>query len=139
MLKAGISHLGFGIGLVLLLGCGAAEQTDSGPGAPPESSGLTDFDPAVNVCPHFEGSLILPQTVLEGEYAFIAVRATDPDADDLSLTYRWSAPSGEFSSPLEPTTEYRCAVGGVQPLTVVASDLRSCDVELQLDITCIFE
>ena len=122
----------------LLSGCGSADQTRAARDeeATPE---LVDFSPAINVCPRFEGSLILPQSIPHAGAAFIAVRAVDPDADDLTLTFAWSATSGDFSAPERPVTEYRCADDGDQALTIVTRDASNCDRALHLDVTCLSE
>lgn len=90
-----------------------------------------------NVCPIFEASFVLPKLVLADTAAFVAVRATDPDADDLRLTYDWSATAGEFSEPTMPVTEYRCVEPGEQVLTAVATDLGDCGVAIHIDVTCV--
>lgn len=117
-------------------GCGAADGT---PTAPDDDDGPTSvaFTHDANTCPLFEGSLVLPRAILAGENALVAVRAVDPDADDLTLKYHWSAATGEFTEPTLPITEYRCSERGPQLLTVVASDQRDCDVQLQLDVLCV--
>lgn len=123
---------------VLLLGCGSADQTRAAR-SDDEDNKLVDISPGLNLCPRFEGSIILPQTIPVAGTAFIAVRATDPDADDLDLKYAWSATSGEFSEPSESVTEYTCGEPGEQSLTVTALDAADCDVELHLDVTCLSE
>jgi hypothetical protein len=119
----------------LLLGCGAGDQTR----AARDDSGDTKLvyaHPTINICPHFEGSFILPQSIPLDTSAFIAVRAVKPDSN-VELTYRWSATSGEFTAPTRPTTEYRCGDLGDQTLTVVAVDEADCEVPLHLDVTCL--
>lgn len=119
--------------LVLLQACGAADQVrterDEAPEAPMAAV-------RTNVCPIFEASFVLPQLVPADASAFVAVRATDPDADDLRLTYDWSATAGEFSEPTLPLTEYRCLEPGDQVLTAIATDLGDCGVAIHIDVTC---
>ena len=122
----------------LLLGCGAADQTKAAR-SDDEENKLVDVTPGLNLCPRFEGSIILPQSIPVDGTAFIAVRAVDPDADDLDLAYSWSASAGEFSKPDESVTDYRCGEPGDQVLTVNARDTSDCDTELHLDVTCLSE
>jgi hypothetical protein len=124
---------------LLLLACGSGDGSrdarDEQDGPPPVPLTMVD----INVCPLFLGSLVVPQQLLPGEAALVAVRASDPDDDDRRLTYSWSASSGEFAEPGLPITEYRCAELGEQKLTVHTKDQWDCDAELHLDVTCMPE
>jgi hypothetical protein len=80
------------IGAVAAFGCGSGEQTD--PSGASSTQPFVQVDPTVNVCPVFSGSLVIPLDIGPGVNAEIAVRASDPDGNDASLVYDWSAPSG---------------------------------------------
>jgi hypothetical protein len=118
-----------------LLGCGAADQTRSA--RDDDESMLVNVNPRINICPHFEGAFILPQSIPRSTSAFIAVRTVDPDGNELDLAYEWSAGSGAFTAPDRPTTDYTCEAEGDQTLTLVATDVDSCDAWLHLDVTCL--
>ena len=119
----------------VFLGCGAADQTRTAQGD--DADMLVSVNPRINVCPHFEGSFILPQSIPIDSASFIAVRAVDPDGTDDELAYAWSADSGAFTAPERATTEYRCAAQGNQTLTLVATDADQCDAWLHIDVTCL--
>ena len=124
-----------GIGAAALFACGSGEQTQ--PSQMSEPQPITQVDPTVNVCPLFGGSLIIPLDIGPAVSSQIAVRATDPDGDDAALVYDWSASSGTFSRPDQPTTAYRCSALGAQALRVRARDPRGCFNSLVLNVNCI--
>lgn len=139
-------RVGSVVGLLLALAsCGSGDQThavreEPPPEEPPAEPELVDFLATVNLCPRFLGSIITPRELGLDEVAYAAVRAEDPDDDDRKLVYVWSASSGEVSEPREDGfVEYRCGEAGEQVLTVVATDLRGCDVSLEVDVTCFAE
>ena len=117
------------------VGCGAAEQTRTTQEDDP--SMLVEVNPRINICPHFEGSFILPQSIPLDSSSFIAVRTVDPDGSASDLSFAWYAESGVFSAPARPTTEYRCVAQGEQTLTLVATDADLCDAWLHIDVTCL--
>ncbi|HYQ14414.1 MAG TPA: hypothetical protein VEQ58_01610 [Polyangiaceae bacterium] len=122
----------------LLVGCGAGDSTRAE--RPAQSvADPVGVTPQINACPLFEASLVLPQAIPFDSAAVIAVRAADPDADDLDLSYSWTATSGRFSEADNAVTEYRCDELGDQALTVTARDAAKCDVDLHIDVTCLSE
>jgi hypothetical protein len=117
------------------LDCGTGEHVDV-----PETSSVdasTGISSGVNLCPYFQGSLILPQQLRPRESASITVRATDPDAADSQLVFSWSAASGTFSADDKPVTNYECSKLGTLPLTVTATDRQGCSIGLTLSVDCI--
>ena len=122
------------LALPLLLGCGSADQTRA---VPPPDDSLLNVTENVNLCPHFEGSLILPQTIPPGVLAIVVVRAVDPDGNDAALTYDWSLTAGAFSETLGPSTKYSCTDLGPQVLTVVTKDAHDCHVSLDIGVSCL--
>jgi hypothetical protein len=124
------------VAFVLLPGCGAADQSHAArDDEPPKPVAGVQ----TNVCPIFEASFVLPKLVLADAPAFVAVRATDPDADDQRITYQWTATAGTFSEPTLPVTEYRCDELGDQVLTAIASDATNCGVAIHINVTCVAE
>jgi hypothetical protein len=124
------------LALLLLQGCGAGDQTQVAMDDEPEwqSAGIE-----TNVCPIFEASFVSPKLVGADAPAFVAVRATDPDADDQRITYAWTATAGSFSEPTLPETEYRCHELGDQVLTAIARDASNCGVAIHINVTCVAE
>src|SRR4051812_13625428 len=122
--------------VILLQGCGAGDQTHAVRDDPPK---WQSADIETNVCPVFEASFVSPKLVRAEAPAFVAVRATDPDADDQRITYAWTATAGTFSEPALPATEYRCDELGDQVLTAVASDASDCGVAIHINVTCVAE
>jgi hypothetical protein len=125
------------VSVACLLGCGSADETRTV--KPDDEAHTLEFTPTLNLCPHFEGSFILPQTIAPGAVALLGVRAVDPDGDDLAISYGWSALSGAFTKPDRPVTEYSCDALGDQPLNVTATDSANCDATLQVSVTCLSE
>jgi hypothetical protein len=120
--------------LVSLCGCSSTDR--SGQAAEPDGQ-LLNVDQDFNVCPEFQGSIVLPQTIPLAQQAFVAVRAIDPDGDDSSLTYAWSATSGMLSDPTRAATHYDCRSAGAQILSVVTEDARNCHARLDIAVTCL--
>lgn len=116
-----------------LFGCGSGEQVSGAPSGEP----FTTVDPTINVCPHFAASLVIPLDIAPTVAAQIVVRATDPDGNSAGLVYDWSASSGTFSKPDQPTTTYRCSELGPQALHVSARDEQGCAGILALNVNCI--
>lgn len=134
--KLAWSFLVFAVGLCALA-CGSGEQAPAPEPEPAASADPTEVQSGVNVCPRFDGSLVMPQRIAPNEPSVITVSATDPDAPDSLLVFSWSAPSGTFSSNDKPVTIYRCTRVGAEQLTVVARDRRGCTTELKIDVECV--
>ena len=117
-------------------GCGSPQQVDTTQ-ADPQT--FVEIIPAINVCPVFDRSLIIPVDISPSVAAEVVVKATDPDGNDATLSYSWAASSGSFSKPDRPTTTYRCAELGPQVLNVTAEDVRGCRSQLALAVKCIPE
>jgi outer membrane protein OmpA-like peptidoglycan-associated protein len=83
------------------------------PPAPPPNRAPT-FDSGINCGP--------PCTVESGQSIALSAPARDPDGD--TLTYRWTAPVGTFSTPAAPTTRWTAPADfeGTVPLTVTVND-----------------
>ena len=80
--------------------------------------------PPPNANPVFSANATCdPGTIGPGQVTKCSATATDPDGNP--VTYRWSAPSGTFSSPTDQNTTWTAPpqVGNV-PLTVTATDSR---------------
>jgi hypothetical protein len=120
-----------------VFGCGASPQVDTPQST--DSKPLVAFDPEINVCPVFEGMLVIPLDIPPNVPAQIIVKVTDPDGIDAALTYEWSAPSGNFSDPKSPITAYRCAELGPQALRVTAEDVVGCGRSTELNVSCVAE
>lgn len=116
------------------LGCGAADSTRVSSEEPQEVD--AEITPTINACPTFAFAFVLPKFIRHDETAVALVQGTDLDSDDLELSYAWSATSGEFSDPTEPTTDYHCAASGPQQLFVMASDGEGCEATLSMDVDC---
>ncbi|HEX2670355.1 MAG TPA: hypothetical protein VHM25_05755 [Polyangiaceae bacterium] len=115
--------------------CGAADRAPTP--EPIASADPTEVQSGVNVCPRFDGSLVMPQRIAPNEASVITVSATDPDAPDSLLVFSWSAASGTFSASDKPVTVYHCTRVGAEQLTVVARDRRGCTTELTIDVECV--
>lgn len=116
-----------------LLSCGAADSTRAvRADAAPEAA----VDSTINACPNIAFSMVLPQRIRSGEIAVVTAFATDPDSEDGTLQYVWSATSGDFAAPADSLTEYRCAEAGPQVLRVTTSDPDGCENNVDLDVTC---
>ena len=123
------------VGALCVLACGSGEHTQVPPSVDADAG--TSISSGVNVCPYFEDSLVLPQRIAPRESAFIAVRATDPDAADSQLVFRWSATSGTFSAGDKPVTNYSCLKLGAEQLTVTVTDRQGCSSDLTIGVQCI--
>jgi hypothetical protein len=134
--KLARSMLAFAIGLCALA-CSSGEHPSEREPEPAASADPTEVQSGVNVCPRFDGSLVMPQRIAPNEAAVITVSATDPDAPDSLLTFAWSAPSGSFTASDKPVTIYRCTRVGAEQLSVVARDRRGCTTELKIDVECV--
>ena len=115
--------------------CGAGDRAPTP--EPAASADPTEVQSGINVCPRFDGSIVMPQRIAPNEASVITVSATDPDAPDSLLAFSWSAPSGTFSSSDKPVTIFHCTRVGAEQLTVVARDRRGCTAELQIDVECV--
>jgi hypothetical protein len=118
-----------------VIGCGGAEHQKIPPVAEAEAG--TQVASGVNVCPRFEGSLILPQRIRPGETAVVAVRVSDPDAADSQLVFAWTATSGTFSASDSSVTNYDCSEIGSEQLTFSAVDRQGCSSSLTIAVECI--
>lgn len=134
-------RFGYGSGLVavaglLILACGGAEHNRV---PEPIEAGAepAKVSSEINICPRFEGSLVMPKRIGPDESSVIAVSATDPDAPDSLLIFDWNAPSGSFSENGKSVTSYRCAEIGSQRLTVTAEDRWGCVGTLTIDVECL--
>jgi len=118
-----------------VLACGTADHVT----VPPASDGDagTSVASAVNLCPRFDGSLVLPQHILPTQSAMLAVMASDPDGADSQLVFAWSAPSGVFSERDKPVTNYKCSKLGQEQLTITAADHQGCSSTLTIGVVCI--
>jgi hypothetical protein len=121
--------------VLCVLACGSGEHTQVPPSVDADAG--TSISSAVNVCPYFEDSLILPQRIPPRESALVAVRATDPDAADSLLAFRWSATSGTFSVSDKPVTNYSCLKLGAAQLTVTVTDRQGCSSDLTIGVQCV--
>jgi hypothetical protein len=119
------------------LACGTAQHTEVPPVAETNADAGTSVSSAVNVCPFFRDSRLLPQRVPSGQSASIVVHATDPDAPDSLLSFRWDATSGTFSPDDEPVTNYRCSKVGAEQLNVTVTDQQGCSAGLTLGVECL--
>jgi len=131
-------QLSFGIAsCAALLGCGAGDHTES----PSAADGVVQFQvsPDVNECPAFIQSLVIPQAIRPRFSAEAAVVVTDPDGPDSALEYTWSASSGSFTDPKQPTTRYGCEARGPQLLKLIAVDRPGCEARLTLRVDCLDE
>jgi hypothetical protein len=120
---------------LFVIGCGGAEHQRLPPAAETEAG--TQVASGVNVCPRFEGSLILPQRIGPGETAVVAVRVSDPDAADSQLAFAWTATSGTFSASDESVTDYTCSEIGKEQLTFTAVDRPGCSSSLTITVECV--
>ena len=118
-----------------LLGCGAAEPGTTP--APGDGDTHLQIAPTYNLCPRFAQSLVIPQAIKPRMVAEVVVIATDPDGLDSALAYDWSASSGSFTDPKQPTTGYGCVERGRQVLRLDASDALGCRAALNLEVTCL--
>jgi hypothetical protein len=122
------SVLGYGF-----FSCGAADSVKALPPEPPPQAGIQT---KINACPSFAFSMILPKRIRTGEVATALAFAVDPDSDDVTLRYAWSATSGDFAAPGDSLTEYTCRESGPQVLRVTTSDPDGCESNVDLDVTC---
>jgi hypothetical protein len=115
--------------------CGAGDQTV----VPEASAGGEGAEVAsgVNVCPQFEGSLVMPQRIHPEQASVIAVRASDPDAADSQLVFAWTATGGTLNPSDKSVTVYHCAQPGQEQLTVTATDRQGCVSDLTIAVECI--
>ena len=119
-----------------LFGCGSADHVLVPSQQEPDAS-RADVSSAVNVCPVFGGSLVMPQRIRPNESSSITVRVTDPDAPSAQLVFQWSAPSGSFSASDESVTTYRCGELGSIVLTMTARDRVGCVSQQRIDVECV--
>lgn len=73
-------------------------------------------------CPILTSWMASPlQTSAPNGLIDVSAAATDADTGE-TLTYAWTASAGSFTDPTMPTTQYKCAVVGMQTLTVTVTD-----------------
>jgi hypothetical protein len=118
-----------------VLACGTADHATVPPA--PEGDASASVASVVNLCPRFDGSLVLPQHIPPMQSAMLAVTATDPDGADSELVFAWSAPSGVFSDRDKPVTNYNCSELGQEQLTITAADHQGCSSTLTIGVVCI--
>lgn len=123
-------------GAAACFACSAADETRRVPDEGPEAQ-LLNVAQDFNVCPHFEGSLVLPQTIAPGQQAVIGVRGVDPDGEDAALTYDWSVTSGELMETGHGYAKYSCDETGPQIVSIVTTDARDCHVQLDIAVNCL--
>jgi len=117
----------------VFLSCGTADTVTAVQDEPPPKAGI---ETKINSCPSFAFSMVLPKKIRAGEVATALAFAVDPDSDDVTLRYAWSATSGDFAAPADSLTEYTCAESGPQVLRVTTSDPDGCESNVDLDVTC---
>lgn len=120
---------------LVLVACGSADHSEQE--RPASGSPVLNVEQGFNICPQFQGSLVLPQTIAPRERAIVAVIVSDPDGDDAKLSYVWTASSGSLDAPDSSQTGYVCDDTGAQVLHVVAEDARGCHVALDITVTCL--
>jgi hypothetical protein len=123
-------------GTTACLSCSASDQSKAKPEEEPEDQ-ILNVAQNFNVCPRFEGSIVLPQTIAPGQEAVIVVRAVDPDGDDRALSYGWSVTSGELSETVGGSTKYLCDELGPQIVSIVTTDAPGCHVQLDIAVNCL--
>ncbi|HEY0467793.1 MAG TPA: hypothetical protein VGC79_26510 [Polyangiaceae bacterium] len=116
--------------------CGAGDQADVTEVMNGDDAGA-EVASGINVCPHFEGSLVMPQRIRPNEPSVIAVGATDPDASDSQLVFAWTGTAGTFDPSDKSVTIYRCTRLGSELLTVTATDRKGCVSSLKIAVECI--
>lgn len=87
-----------------------------------------------NFCPEIVFYAVTPASARVGETVWASVDAVDYDDDP--MTYAWSSPSGEWSSPGQSSTEFTCTALGVVPLTITVDDGRGCPATEVIPLTC---
>jgi len=120
---------------VTLAACGSADSTSAAreERQKPQEARIAS---AINSCPTFQFSLILPEVIHEGEIANVVAFASDPGSGESSIRYEWSATSGEFDTPHDPSSQYTCSDSGPQVLSVTASDREGCEMRQDFSILC---
>lgn len=99
---------------------------DAEAGAPVSINVTGDHCPTV-------GAAASPPSAVVGQSLSISAQGVDEDGD--SLSYRWTASSGTFSSPDSSMGRYTCEQAGEQILTIAVSDGR-CSADSVLPVTC---
>ena len=94
------------------------------PPRPAPSPAAAPAEPPANRPPAFTtAAQCNPCTVEAGKTTALTATASDPDSD--TIRYRWSAPTGTFSTTGEPNTTWTAPEQeGTVPLTVTAEDSR---------------
>lgn len=118
------------------LACSASDESKKVPEDEPDAQELNvaqDF----NICPHFEGSIVLPQTIAPAQEAVIVVRAVDPDGDDAKLSYAWSVSAGVLTETVGGSAKYLCNETGPQIVSIVTTDARNCHAQLDIAVNCL--
>jgi hypothetical protein len=112
--------------------CGSADSTRAVREEPQEAR----VHSAINSCPTFQFSLILPETIHEGEVASVVALASDHGSGGSSIRYQWSATSGRFDTPNDSSSQYTCTDAGPQVLSVTASDQDGCEKRQDFSVVC---
>jgi peptidoglycan-associated lipoprotein len=94
------------------------------PAPPPPPPPVAAAEPPANRPPTFTtAAQCNPCTVEAGKSTALTATASDPDSD--TVRYRWSGPTGTFSTTGEPNTTWTAPdQEGTVPLTVTAEDSR---------------
>lgn len=103
-------------------------------GGAPGDTGDVVVDGDVNHCPAGT-TTVSPLEAPVGGTIGLSTEASDHDGD--TVTYRWSAATGDFADPTAAATTYTCAVPGTTTLTLTLDDGFSCDVTRDVDVTCV--
>jgi len=113
-------------------GVDAGECMDAGDGG---RCGTLLVDGLFNQCAKIGGYVFSPLSVAVGEQITISSFAEDAEGDP--VTFRWSAPDGEFSHADAPDTTYRCASAGDKALALSVSDAPDCVAVAELQVRCL--
>ncbi|WP_253908854.1 RCC1 domain-containing protein [Corallococcus exiguus] len=91
--------------------------------------------PFDNAAPRILSLAASPGTVAPGGQVTLQATADDPNSGD-TLTYAWTAPSGNFSAPSSLTTSWTApASAGQVVLTLTVTDSKSASASLSVTIT----
>jgi peptidoglycan-associated lipoprotein len=120
-----VEHSGFGWELRVGFHTGANRFVPPPPPPPPAPpKPVAPAEPPPNRAPTFSAQASCnPCTVEAGKSSALTATATDPDND--TVRYRWSAPTGTFSTTGEANTTWTAPdQEGTVPITVTAEDSR---------------
>lgn len=105
------------------------------PPPPPPPAPPTPPPPPANRPPTVDITCGPPCTVLAGQSIGLVANGRDPDGDP--LTYRWTAPTGTFSSPTTARTQWTAPADfeGTVPATVTVDDGKGGTASASANIT----